>query len=108
MVSQVENFIDSVGREPQGSSSTPGPEQDNPKNHTMCLGALSKYFLNSVRFGAAITSLASLAMSNHILGEKPFPNILCKHPSALPHDIPLDPVTGYRQQRSVLPLQCPS
>lgn len=40
-------------------SPTPGPAQD-PNNHTLCLRALSKLFLNSVRLVAVTTSLGKL------------------------------------------------
>lgn len=57
---KVGNKISQAGREPQGSwSSTAGPGQENLSNHTMCLRAFSKYFLNS-RLRALTTFLESL------------------------------------------------
>ena len=43
-----------------------------PKSHTMCLRAVSRFFLNSVRLGAVITSLGSLFQCPNTLWVKNF------------------------------------
>lgn len=59
-----------------------GPAQDRPRSHTVHLRAWSKCFSNSVRFGAATTSLGSLCHG----GEELFHNI---HPNSPPISIQL-------------------
>lgn len=47
-----------------------------PKNPSMCLGALSKHFLNAVTLGAVDHfPREPVSVPNHPLGEKPFPRV---------------------------------
>lgn len=70
----------------------------HPRNLTLCLRALSKHSLNSVRLGAVTTLLEACSVLNHPLGEKPFCNIQPKPPLTQLHAIYSSPVTGHQRE----------
>lgn len=65
-----------VGRDPsEPSSPTPGPAQDTPKSHTMCMKILFKCFLNTQAWCCDSFPGKPVPVLNHPLHEKPFPEI---------------------------------
>ncbi|KAJ7404487.1 hypothetical protein WISP_145470 [Willisornis vidua] len=68
---RVIEYLQLEGTQKDPQSPTPGSAQDSPKNHTMCLRALSKCFLNSGRepsHSCQLYHVGNLSMTSIYLG----------------------------------------